>query len=262
MKKRGLLYAVFGLIFYLIFLVVEMPASWLAWGINRYTQGTLRLDPISGSVWNGTGRLVLYYPQTVPHDFGSAEWRLNPLWLFTGRIQMHWHADSAEQRINTTLRFGGNQLQLLETEIALPASTVSSFYPPASLISPQGQVSLRAEKLAIGRNGLEGNAEIQWQNASSSLSTVQPLGNYRLEIIGAGETATFRLNTTQGALELTGQGQWQAKTGQIQFTGSTLARERAGELESLLKLLGEDQGNGKRTLVANTVIPFMKLSTH
>ncbi len=256
MKKRGLLYAVFGLIFYLIFLAVEMPASWFAWGLNRFTSGAIRLDPIAGSLWRGNGRLVVYYPQTVPHDFGNTEWNINPIWLFTGQVQIQCRTDSAEQKINTTLRFGSGQTQVLETEIVMPASAVSSFYPPASLISPQGHVKLRTEKLSFSRDGLEGNAEIQWQNASSRLSAVHPLGTYRLEINGAGETTTFRLNTVQGALEFTGQGQWRAKTGQIQFNGSAVPRERTTELDPLLKMLGEDQGNGARKLALNTHFSF------
>lgn len=260
MKKRWLLYAVFGLVFYILFLIIEMPASWFAWGLDRFTGGAVRIDPIAGSLWHGNGRLVIYYPQTVPHDLGSAEWRINPFWLFTGQVQMHWRTEAADQRINSILRLGGNQLQLLETEATLPASAVSAFYPPASLIAPQGLVSLRSESLIIGGSGIEGNAEILWRNAGSTLSAVQPLGDYRLEVSGVGETAALRLTTAQGALELSGQGQWQAKTGQIQFTGSATPRARAAELESLLKMLGEDHGNGKRALVANIVMPFMKLS--
>ena len=250
MKKRMLLYVVLGLVFYLLFLIIQIPASWFAWGLNQYSHGAVRLDPLGGSLWSGNGRLVIYYPQTVPHDFGQTEWSINPGWLFTGRVQMHWRTESPDRRIDTVLRFGGNQTQLLETQAALPASAVSAFYPPASLISPQGQVSLRTGKLVIG-GGLTGNAEIQWQNASSALSSVQPLGTYRLEVSGAGETATLRLTTMQGVLELSGQGQWQAKTGQVQLTGSAVPRERAAELEPLLKLMGNDQGAGRRALAFN-----------
>lgn len=251
-KKRLLLYAIFGLVFYLLFLVIELPVSWFAWGLNRYTSGTVRLDPIAGGLWRGSGRLVIYYPQTVPHDFGNTEWRINPLWLFTGQAQMQWRAESADARIRTTLRFGKNQTQLLETEAAFSAQAIGTFYSPASLISPKGQVLVRTDKLTIDSNGIEGGAEISWQNAGSSLSAVQPLGDYRLEIIGAGKTAALKLSTSRGDLELTGQGQWQISTGQIQFTGSATPHKHASELEPLLKLFGSSQGNGKRPLTVNT----------
>jgi len=254
-KKRWLLYTVFGLVFYLLFLIIQMPASWFAWGLNRYTQGSVRLDPIAGSLWNGNGRLVIYYPQTTPHDFGRAEWGINPLWLFAGRLQIHWQATAPDTSIYTTLRLGFGQTQLVDLDISFPAQSVSTFYPAATLLSPKGQVRVRTAKLSIDQSGIEGNGEILWNNASSSLSSVQPLGDYRLELTGAGKTTHLKLTTSRGDLEFTGAGQWQLATGQIQLSGSATARARAEELEPLLRLMGNDQGAGRRTLMLNTSVP-------
>ena len=247
MNKRRLLYVIFGLVFYLLFLVVEMPASWFAWGLNHFTNGAVRLESIVGSVWSGNGRLVIYYPQTSPHDMGSAQWRINPLWLVSGRLQTHWRVESADTNLRTTLRFGQGQTQLIEMQANMSAQTVGDFYPPASLVSPQGQVLVRSDKLVFNRDGIEGSVEISWQNAGSGLSTVRPLGDYRLDIAGAGQTASLKLNTLKGDLELTGQGQWQAQTRQIQFSGFASPREHAAELDPLLKLFGEDRGDGRRS---------------
>lgn len=255
MKKRIVLYVVFGLIFYLLFLIVEMPASWFAWGLNRYTGGTVQLDPITGSLWHGNGRLVIYYPQNVPHDLSSVEWRINPFWLFAGRIQMNWQANAQDSNINTTIRMGSGQAELLDTEAVFPAQSISNFYPAATLISPQGQVRLHIDKLTVDQNGMTGVGDIQWQGAGSSLTTVQPLGDYRLEINSAGKNANLKLTTVSGDLNLTGQGQWQLQTGQIQLTGIAMPRGRAAELEPLLKLFGQDQGNGKRALALNGQLP-------
>jgi general secretion pathway protein N len=255
MKKRWLPYVIFGLVFYLLFLIIEMPASWFAWGLNRYSGGTVRLDPMDGSLWHGKGKLVIYYPQTMPHDLGNTEWSVNPFWLLTGRIQSRWNIESSDGRAQSILRISASQIHLLETQVTFPAQTISTFYSPASLISPQGQVQLRTDKLAIGKGTLEGNVEVLWNGAGSSLTPVQPLGNYRLEITGAGKTAALKLSTSQGALDLTGQGQWQIQTGQLQLTGTATPLERAAELEPLLKLIGQDQGNGKRALILNTRLP-------
>ena len=102
---------------------------------------------------------------------------------------------------------------------------------------------------------MTGGGDIQWQNAGSSLTTVQPLGSYRLDIAAAGKTANLKLSTSQGVLDLTGLGQWHLQTGQIQLTGTATPRERAGELEPLLNLFGQDQGNGKRALALNARLP-------
>lgn len=259
MKKRWLPYVIFGLVFYLLFLTVEMPASWFAWGLNRYSGGMVRLDPIGGSLWHGNGKLVIYYPQTVPHDLGMTEWRINPFWLFTGGVQTTWHTDSADARINTTLRLSSDKVTLVDTDAAFPAQSVGAFYPPASLVSPQGKVELHVPKLTINRDGITGTGDIQWQNAGSSLTTVQPLGDYRLEVTGAGKTADLKLTTLRGALDLNGQGQWQLATGRIQFNGAAIPRERAEELEPLLKLMGNDQGAGRRSLVLNGILPLGNL---
>ena len=248
MKKRGLLYVIFGLVFYLIFLIVEMPASWFAWGLNQYSHGAVRLDPLGGSRWSCNGRIVIYYPQTTPHDLGTAEWNINPLWLFTGRMQMHWLVKAQETNIDTTVQFGSGQVQWIDTDATFPAQSVSELYPPAALLSPKGQARLHTARFSIGQKGIEGSGEIVWQNAGSGLSSVQPLGDYRLEIIGDGNAANLKLATVSGPLALDGQGKWQLQDGQLQVNVTVVPREHATELEPLLKLLGPDLGNGRRAL--------------
>ncbi|MEW6330095.1 MAG: type II secretion system protein N [Pseudomonadota bacterium] len=247
-KTRWLLYPVFGLVFYLLFLIIEMPAAWFAWGLNRYTQGTVRLDPISGSLWSGSGKLAIYYPKTTPHEFGTTEWRINPFWLLTGRLQLSLQAEHQGKRVKTTLGLSRNSLLLKDTEAEFSATFVAQLYPPLSLISPQGKVRVSTETLTLSPDRVEGAAALEWQNAGSSLSPVQPLGAYRLEINGAGATASLLLRTTQGILALDGRGEWQARTGRVLLNGSAVARERVTELEPLLRLMGHDQGGGRREL--------------
>ena len=247
-KKRWLLYSIFGLVFYLLFLIIEMPASWFAWGLNHYTQGTVRLDPIAGSLWGGNGRLVIYYPQTTPHDFGQTEWRINPLWLFAGRVQLSLQTNNQDRQIKTTLGLARNSFLLGDTKAEVPAAFVAQLYTPLSLISPQGKVRISTEGLTLSPDKVDGAATLEWLNASSSLSSVQPLGDYRLDITGAEKNANLKLSTVRGALELTGQGQWLAQTRQLQFNGFALPRERASDLDPLLKLLGNNRADGKWAL--------------
>ena len=260
MKKRWSLYVVFGVAFYLLFLIIEMPASWFAWGMYKYSRGAIRLDPIAGSLWHGNGRVVIYYPPTTPHDLGNVQWRINPLWLFTGRIQTIWRTDSPGLSINATLRFSPSTVTLIDTEAALPAQAAVAFYPAASLISPQGQLQLQVPKLTMDRNGITGGGDIQWKNAGSSLTSVQPLGDYRLEINAAGKAANLKLSTLRGVLELIGQGTWQVASGQIQFSGFANPRDKSEDLRPLLNLLGDDQGGGRRRLVFNAQLPPLGLA--
>jgi hypothetical protein len=254
-KTRWLLYVIFGLVFYLLFLIIEMPASWFAWGLNRYTQGTVRLDPTAGSLWGGKGRLVIHYPPTTPHDFGHTEWRINPLWLIVGRVQLTLQTSHGDRQIKTTLGVARNSFMLKDIEAEFPAAFAAQLYTPLSLISPQGKVRINAEDLTLSPDKIEGAAALEWLNAGSGLSSVQPLGDYRLEITGADKNASLKLATLRGDLEFTGQGQWQTRTGQVQINGSAMPRARAGELESLLSMLGPDQGGGRRALNINSRLP-------
>ena len=259
-KTRWLIYVIFGLVFYLLFLIIEMPASWFAWGLNRYTQGTVRLDPIAGSLWAGNGRLVIYYPPTTPHEFGQTEWRINPLWLFAGRVQLSLQANHQDRQIKTTLGAARNSFMLKDTEAEVPAAFVAQIYTPLSLINPQGKVRISAEDLTLSPDKVEGTAALEWLNAGSSLSSVQPLGDYRLDVVGAEKNANLKLTTLRGDLEFAGQGQWQLDTGLAQINGSAIPRARAGELESLLNMIGPDQGGGRRALAINASHPLLKLS--
>lgn len=255
-KTRWLLYVIFGLVFYLLFLVIEMPAVWLAWGLNRYTQGTVRLDPIAGTVWNGKGRLAVNYPPTMPHDFGLMEWRINPFWLFAGRVQVSLEGGDQDRRIKTTLALARDRVLLKNTVAEFPAAFMAQIYTPLSLISPQGKVRINAPEFMLTAESAEGAASLEWLSAGSSLSSVQPLGDYRLDITGADKNADLKLTTLRGDLEFTGQGQWQPQTGQLRINGTAAARARGGELESLLGMIGADRGGGRRALNINARLPM------
>jgi general secretion pathway protein N len=257
MKKSWLLYVFFGVFFYVLFLFIQMPASWFAWALNHYSSGRVQLDPIAGTLWHGKGRLVYQHPPSTPFEFGDTEWRINPLWLLVGSLQLNWQSQKPDTLINTTVRMSSGQLILLETNLVFPAQLSSSLIPAAKLLSPTGQVRLQTDRLAMDRNnGMSGGGDIQWQAAGSALSPVRPLGDYRLEVVGAGKIANLKLTTTRGALELSGQGQWQTTTGKIQFNGTVTPRDRVDDLESLLSLLGENQGGGKRLFTMNTQLPI------
>ncbi|MDO8704130.1 MAG: type II secretion system protein N, partial [Sulfuricaulis sp.] len=227
MKKPWLIYLTVGFGFYLVFLVVYVPADWLAWGLSRTTKGIVRIDQPTGSVWSGAGKLMVYYPQTTPNDFGQAQWSINPFWLVTGQLQIHVESATKDAKMQGTLRIGRNHVLFSDLSLSLPAERVGALYSPLALANPQGQFSLRARDLNITASAVEGGAEFLWQNAGSSLSPVNPLGEYKLEMTGQNKTANLKLTTVRGDLDLTGQGKWLIlENGLIQFNGTATPRGR------------------------------------
>ena len=81
---------------------------------------------------------------------------------------------------------------------------------------------------------------------TSRLSTIQPLGSYRVRIEG-GDMTSLQLSTLDGALQLQGQGQWVGQ--RLRFQGEAWAAEgREAALANLLTMIG--QRSGKRVLLS------------
>ena len=152
------------------------------------------------------------------------------------------------------LQLGYRTLTLKDFDVALPAEIAAALYSPAAFVSPKGFVRLRTGRLDASGKGLNGNAEIFWNDASARLSGDAPLGDYRLDLAGSGENAQLSLATVSGRLQLSGQGQWQTTTGNVRFQGSASAGDPS--LGALLNILGPDQGGGRRALSANLTLPI------
>jgi general secretion pathway protein N len=75
---------------------------------------------------------------------------------------------------------------------------------------------------------------------SSRLSTLRPMGSYRLVVQG-GDVPTLTLSTLEGALQLSGTGQWVGQ--RLRFTGeATATPEREAALSNLLNIIGRRSG--------------------
>ncbi|HLQ26187.1 MAG TPA: type II secretion system protein N [Acidiferrobacterales bacterium] len=251
MKKRWLGYVVLGLLFYFLFLVAFAPAKWATWGLARLSQGRLNLNQATGSLWHGQGELVLFQPGTPLYHVGHATWRINPLPAVIGRLSLYLQVSGASTEMAGHIGLARGGVQLHDLKAAFPPALLTTFYPAAALIAPAGQMRFNASTLRIERTGIEGEAELIWQNAASNLSSVNPLGDYRLYLNGRGKIAAVNLETTRGDLHLSGKGEWRVDEGYLQFQGTAKQLARAAELEPLLMLFGNDQGKGQRSFVIN-----------
>jgi general secretion pathway protein N len=91
---------------------------------------------------------------------------------------------------------------------------------------------------------MQGLVSLQAQAMSSRLSTLKPMGSYRIELRGTPEgspTPELSLRTLQGPLQLSGQGQWLGA--RLRFTGEASADEGSeNALSNLLNIIGRRQG--------------------
>ncbi len=229
--------------------LVQAPARWLAAGVARGSKGMVELADADGRLWRGSARLVLRGGEgsrdavALP---GRVHWRLRP--GPTG-LQAELRADccAADPPLGLRVRprWGGAQLLVADARSQWPASLLAGLGTPFNTVQPEGEMTLSTRGLSLewlaGRMTLQGAAELTVRQLSSRLSTLRPMGSYRLSLAG-GSNPTVTLSTLEGALRLAGSGQWVGA--RLRFSGEgSAAPGSEAQLTNLLNLLGRRQGD-------------------
>ena len=231
--------------------LVWPPARWLGWGVVQASRGQVHMANARGSVWQGSAQLTLSGgagsrdAQTLP---GRLHWRILPgvlSWRVTLLVDC-----CMDRPIEAQVQVGLStlSLQLNDQSSRWPAAWLSGLGAPWNTLQAEGQLQLRTESLRLqwtaGRMQMQGQLELQAQDMSSRLSTLRPMGSYRVQIRGTPQgTATpdLQLSTLQGPLQLQGQGQWVGS--RLRFSGEASAEAGSeAALSNLLNIIGRRQG--------------------
>ena len=236
--------AVLGLV---LATVVNAPARWLTDALQQSSRGRVLLQDTRGTVWNGSARVTLtggpgsQDAATLP---GRVGWQLQP---DLSGLQAQLQADCCMQqpwRLSLQPRWGGATLTLHDSLSQWPAQWLTGLGTPWNTVQAEGQLALSTRGLsfqwAAGRMLLSGQAQLDATNISSRLSTLKPMGSYRITVLG-GATPTLALETLDGSLQLTGSGQWVGS--RLRFEGAASATpERQDALSNLLNIIGRRDG--------------------
>ncbi|MBC5765019.1 type II secretion system protein N [Ramlibacter sp. GTP1] len=241
-----------GVLGLLLAIVVFAPATWLASALESSTNGHLRLDDPRGTVWDGSARLVLtggIGSQDATALPGRVQWRLRP--RFNGVAAQLRSECCAPEPIGMRLRvrLGGAHVDIADAASQWPAALLAGLGTPWNTLQIDGDLRLATQGLSLewaeGRLAVAGRAELVAQRVASRLSTLRPMGSYRITLEG-GAAPTLRLETLEGSLRLQGQGQWVGS--RLRFAGEATAEpEREGALSNLLNIIG--RRNGPRSII-------------
>lgn len=232
----------------LLALGLHAPARWLAEPASRLTQGRLQLEGARGTVWRGEAWLTLTggadslsrttLPSPVQWDLLSpTRLQLNVGCCLTEPVTLRWEPGWPVQRLHVPPH-----------RSQWPAEVLTGLGSPWNTLQLQADLALTTRGLAIewapgAPMSSRGQANLDVLDARSRLSTVQPLGSYRIEWLSGDDggspapSPSVRLSTLSGSLLLSGQGQW--LSGRLRFQGEAQAAEgRAEALQNLLNLLG------------------------
>ncbi len=236
-----------GIVGVLPALIAFAPAHWLADGVARATQGQVLLAQARGTVWTGSAQLVLTGGNASKDSAalpGRVHWQLRP--TFTG-LRAQLQADCctpAPVQAQVHVGWAGMRLAVADGQSQWPADLLTGLGTPWNTLQPQGQLALETRALemrwAAGRMVLAGQAQLDARAMSSRLSTLRPMGSYRLALQG-GDVPTLTLSTLEGALQLSGSGQWVGQ--RLRFAGEARAApEREAALSNLLNIIGRRSG--------------------
>ena len=236
-------------------LIAFAPAAWLATAVASATGDRVLLTDARGTLWNGSALPVLTGgpgsrdASALP---GRLEWSLAWRGLAVELRARQACCLRGELRALVRPRFGGFSVQVTPAESSTigqwPADWLSGLGTPWNTLQLAGTLRLTSPGLTIesvqGRVRFSGEAALDVANASSRVATLDTLGSYRLSVRGnaaSGDAASLSLITLDGALRLSGQGEWTG-TG-LRFRGEAQAADgNESALSNLLNIIGRRQG--------------------
>jgi general secretion pathway protein N len=243
--------------------ITQAPAHWLTRAIEQASGERVLLPDAQGTVWNGSAQWVLNegpLNNTVSVNLARPSnttalptrvtWQLGPR-VDLANLNFAFSATLASGcctpqpvRVDVLPLWRGVRVQVSDHTSSWPASWLVGLGAPWNTIQPEGRMQLQTTQLQwthqAGQEQLQGLAELQMQQLSTRLSTLRPLGTYRVRVQG-GEAMAITLDTLEGSLLLKGTGQ--LHHGRVRFNGeASAAPDAEAALSNLLNILGQRQG--------------------
>lgn len=244
-------------------LITQAPAHWLTHVVEQASGERVLLPDAQGTVWNGSAQWVLNEgPLNIAATLDATRsanttslptrvtWQLGPR-IDWANFRLNLSATVASAcctpqpvRVDVSPLWRGLRVQVSDHTSNWPASWLVGLGAPWNTVQPEGQMQLSTSQLQwtqqAGHEQLQGQAELHMQQLSTRLSTLRPLGSYRVRVQG-GDTVALTLDTLEGSLLLQGSGQ--LMNGRVQFNGeASAAPDAQAALSNLLNILGQRQG--------------------
>jgi general secretion pathway protein N len=236
--------ALLGIVAALVFFA---PARWLASAVEQATGGHVVLAQARGTVWSGSAQLVFTGGSgstdaaALP---GRVTWALQPRWDgVLARVRPECCSPEPIE-VRAHWRVGGLRVVVGDAVSQWPAHVLAGLGTPWNTLQLDGDLQLRTQGLSVewtaGRLAIAGRAELMALRIASRLSTLRPMGSYRITLQG-GAPATLAVDTLEGSLQLSGTGQWVGS--RLRFRGeASAAPEREAALANLLNIIGRRSG--------------------
>jgi general secretion pathway protein N len=177
------------------------PARWVMAVIPA--DAPLTVVDAHGTLWSGSASLAVgaaSHRRLLPDP---VQWRV--VWLPMPRVSVThaWLSGPVEMSLH------GSGLNIAGQTLQMPASVLSTMDARMAALAPGGDLVAKWPALTFGLDGTWSAAsplDLQWRQATSALSTVRPVGSYRLSATPGDAGWRLQLKTLQGPLMLDGAG--------------------------------------------------------
>jgi general secretion pathway protein N len=207
---------------------VRAPAAWIGDWLESHTR--VRLIDARGTVWHGSAFIGFSNGRQITLVPGRIEWQIDG--VRPGGLSASLTHAWLSSPLRVSLAREGIAFE--KGAARLPAGVLASAGAPFNTLKPGGTLEASWTDTVLRGAALTGEVQIDWRDASSALSTVAPIGSYRLRVTGRGDGPALDLVTLSGPLQMQGRGKIEGS--RIRFNGT--AGAEAGMQPALNGLLG------------------------
>ncbi len=230
----------YGVIIYLVFLVINLPAS-VAWSMApKQLQQRVNFTNLHGSAWSTRADGL----NINGHQLGRVEWSLNPFLFFIGKLGGHINIRQPLGQAESGFSVTADQtIALSDLEGEFNAAIFDPAIRPFMLT---GSITSQLDSLLFqNRVMLEATGTLQWRDAS--ITGVQDISLGNLTFKASPEAKGTRL-------QVTNEGGLIAVSGDIRLAGNgrynlnlLLSSRDEGntELKNILAVLGRTDAQGR-----------------
>jgi general secretion pathway protein N len=228
----------------LVLLPLRLPASLVASILKSESQGHLSLAASDGTIWHGSGQPLLD-GQALAEQL---RWDIDASKLLRGQLVYKIGLDQG----GATLALARSGVNISEANLALAASPLFRLDERIRPYALTGQLRLNSQNMHIAKGAADGAISIEWNSAGTSLApTMNPIGDYRVSAMPAGDGWQLQFSTLSGSLQINGNGNWQPNSGLNVDLGLKAAQGTEASLGTLLSRIGPSGPDGERRLKFN-----------
>lgn len=241
-------YSLFGLLAYLLFVAMILPADRVYALLQERNVVTLKLHQITGTVWQGSIAQV----QIGHVNVKNLDWSLHPWSLLFGRLEISLRLNDLTGPVAVVVgrNFDGSYY-IRHDDDALDVSALEQ------LMNPQpygltGNIMLDLDDIRIEEGQLVSiSGDLQWQHAGLAAPLKLDAGNFDLALMTTDKIIKATLKDDGGPLQADGVFILSPDKS-YRLTVSLRSKDKSrNDIKQALRMLGTPSPDGKVSLVRN-----------